>query len=162
MHFEKTAQKNPRSSETVKGEEPDCLTHFFPSRTASLLIVPQTLCIVYFVSFCPDTAVIGGTSEGDACHFPFVFQGREYHSCTSDGRTDGKLWCATTDSYDRHDKFGFCPNRDPCHFPFVFRGTPYNQCTNDGRTDFRLWCATTGNYDRDQRGGLCPDLGERH
>uniref|UniRef100_A0A3B3U5E3 Matrix metalloproteinase-9 n=1 Tax=Poecilia latipinna TaxID=48699 RepID=A0A3B3U5E3_9TELE len=110
------------------------------------------------------------TSDGDACHFPFVFRGKEYHSCTSDGLVGSKLWCATTDNFDRDKKFGYCPNRDttvivtslngdPCHFPFVFRGTLYYQCTNDGRTDFRLWCATTGNYDRDQRGGLCPDLG---
>uniref|UniRef100_A0A3B3VGI6 Fibronectin type-II domain-containing protein n=1 Tax=Poecilia latipinna TaxID=48699 RepID=A0A3B3VGI6_9TELE len=123
------------------------------------------LCLTTVIlSVCPDTAVIGGTSEGDACHFPFVFQGREYHSCTSEGRTDGKLWCATTDSYDRDQKFGFCPNRDgdPCHFPFVFQSLAYNQCTTDGRTDFKLWCATTDNYDRDKKSGLCPDLGEQH
>ncbi|XP_016523044.1 matrix metalloproteinase-9-like, partial [Poecilia formosa] len=62
---------------------------------------------------CPkrDTAVTGGTSEGDACHFPFLYQGKEYHSCTSEGRTDGKLWCATTDSHDRDQKWGFCPKR---------------------------------------------------
>uniref|UniRef100_A0A3B3VFS4 Matrix metalloproteinase-9 n=1 Tax=Poecilia latipinna TaxID=48699 RepID=A0A3B3VFS4_9TELE len=61
---------------------------------------------------CPkrDTAVIGGTSDGDACHFPFVSRGKEYHSCTSEGRTDGKLWCATTDSYDRDQRWGFCPD----------------------------------------------------
>uniref|UniRef100_A0A3B3WD77 Matrix metalloproteinase-9 n=1 Tax=Poecilia mexicana TaxID=48701 RepID=A0A3B3WD77_9TELE len=111
------------------------------------------------------------TSDGDACHFPFVFQGREYHSCTSEGRTDGKLWCATTDSYDRDQRWGFCQNRDttvivtssdgdPCHFPFVFQGLAYNQCTTDGRTDFKLWCATTDNYDRDKKSGFCPDLGD--
>uniref|UniRef100_A0A3B3TLL0 Fibronectin type-II domain-containing protein n=1 Tax=Poecilia latipinna TaxID=48699 RepID=A0A3B3TLL0_9TELE len=96
-----------------------------------------------------DTAVIGGTSDGDACHFPFVYRGKEYHSCTSEGRTDGKLWCS------------YHSTGDPCHFPFVFRGIPYDECTTDGRTDFKSWCATTDNYDRDQRWGFCPDLGEQ-
>uniref|UniRef100_A0A3B3V5Q2 Fibronectin type-II domain-containing protein n=1 Tax=Poecilia latipinna TaxID=48699 RepID=A0A3B3V5Q2_9TELE len=109
-------------------------------------------------------ATLAHTFLPDACHFPFVFQGREYHSCTSEGRTDGKLWCATTDSYDRHDRFGFCPNRDgdPCHFPFVFRGMLYYSCTREERTDLKLWCATTDNYDRDKKLGLCPDLEHSH
>ncbi|KAL3064164.1 hypothetical protein OYC64_000447 [Pagothenia borchgrevinki] len=63
--------------------------------------------------FCPsrETAVIGGNSEGESCHFPFVFLGKEYDSCTSEGREDGKLWCGTTDSYDDDTKWGFCPDQ---------------------------------------------------
>ncbi|KAM8864717.1 matrix metalloproteinase-9 isoform 2-T2 [Spinachia spinachia] len=63
--------------------------------------------------FCPsrETAVIGGNSEGEPCHFPFVFLGKEYDSCTSEGRGDGKLWCGTTDSYDDDKKWGFCPDK---------------------------------------------------
>lgn len=59
----------------------------------------------------PDTAVIGGNSEGEPCHFPFVFLGKEYDSCTSEGRGDGKLWCGTTESYDEDKKWGFCPDK---------------------------------------------------
>lgn len=58
-----------------------------------------------------DTAVIGGNSEGEPCHFPFVFQDKEYDSCTSEGRGDGKLWCSTTASYDQDKKWGLCPDR---------------------------------------------------
>ncbi|XP_030641080.1 matrix metalloproteinase-9 [Chanos chanos] len=63
--------------------------------------------------FCPsrDTAVIGGNSEGEPCHFPFTFLDKTYTSCTSEGRGDGKLWCATTSNYDKDQKWGFCPDR---------------------------------------------------
>lgn len=70
----------------------------------------------FFIPVCifsvwPDTAVIGGNSEGDACHFPFVFQGTSYDSCTSDGRGDRKLWCSTTANYDEDKKWGLCPDQ---------------------------------------------------
>ncbi|KAJ8252540.1 hypothetical protein COCON_G00218520 [Conger conger] len=61
--------------------------------------------------FCPETAMstIGGNSEGAPCSFPYTFLGDVYDACTTSGRSDGKMWCATTKSYDDDRKWGFCP-----------------------------------------------------
>ncbi|XP_025975853.2 matrix metalloproteinase-9 [Dromaius novaehollandiae] len=122
--------------------------------------------------FCPSELLYtqGGNSDGSPCVFPFVFGGVSYDACTTDGRSDGYRWCATTASFDQDKKYGFCPNRDtavvggnsqgdPCVFPFTFLGESYSTCTSAGRQDGKLWCATTGSYDADKKWGFCPDRG---
>ncbi|XP_061668410.1 protein sel-1 homolog 1 [Syngnathoides biaculeatus] len=56
--------------------------------------------------------VNGGTADGEPCVFPFLFQGDEYSDCTTNGRGDGRLWCATTYNYDRDKKWGFCETEE--------------------------------------------------
>ncbi|XP_054616857.1 cation-independent mannose-6-phosphate receptor [Dunckerocampus dactyliophorus] len=48
------------------------------------------------------------TQEGEACVFPFTSMKRLYTECTTDDRTDGRKWCATTANYDQDKKWGFC------------------------------------------------------
>ncbi|XP_067845330.1 cation-independent mannose-6-phosphate receptor [Heptranchias perlo] len=50
------------------------------------------------------------TERGELCRFPFKFHSQSYSECTTKGRTDGFLWCATTDDYDRDKAWGFCSN----------------------------------------------------
>uniref|UniRef100_A0A7N8XJY7 Matrix metalloproteinase-9 n=1 Tax=Mastacembelus armatus TaxID=205130 RepID=A0A7N8XJY7_9TELE len=122
--------------------------------------------------FCPSELLytFGGNADGAECVFPFIFLGQEYDSCTTEGRSDGYRWCATTNNFDNDKKYGFCPSRDtaviggnsegePCHFPFVFLGKKYNSCTSEGRGDGKLWCSTTASYDEDTKWGFCPDKG---
>ncbi|XP_069740757.1 matrix metalloproteinase-9-like [Narcine bancroftii] len=122
--------------------------------------------------FCPQGLLhtFGGNSDRSSCVFPFIFDGKSYDQCTTDGRKDGLRWCSTTSNFDEDQKYGFCPSLadavvggnsdgDLCTFPFKFYGQEYHECITTGRTDGKLWCATTSNFNQDKKWGFCPDAG---
>lgn len=68
------------------------------------------MCLDFFLIF-PALTAIEGTAHGEPCRFPFLFLDKEYDECTSDGREDGRLWCATTYDYKEDEKWGFCESK---------------------------------------------------
>ncbi|XP_064355673.1 epididymal sperm-binding protein 1-like [Dromaius novaehollandiae] len=48
-------------------------------------------------------------SSEKPCVFPFTYEGLQFNECTSLNESNGKLWCSTTDNYDRDRKWSFCP-----------------------------------------------------
>ncbi|XP_072516908.1 secretory phospholipase A2 receptor [Salminus brasiliensis] len=50
-----------------------------------------------------------GNVHGRPCVMPFQYNNKWYWDCTSEGREDQHLWCATTSRYDQDEKWGFCP-----------------------------------------------------
>lgn len=52
---------------------------------------------------------IQGNSHGRPCYLPFLYDGQWFHNCTSIGREDGHLWCATSFDYGKDERWGFCP-----------------------------------------------------
>uniref|UniRef100_A0A670ZKI5 Fibronectin type-II domain-containing protein n=1 Tax=Pseudonaja textilis TaxID=8673 RepID=A0A670ZKI5_PSETE len=95
--------------------------------------------------------------ESLPCVFPFVFKNQVYTGCTTNGRSDGRYWCATSSNYNIDKMWRFCSEEsDPtCVFPFIYKDKLYTTCTADGMRNGRCWCATTSNYDVDKKWTYC-------
>ncbi|XP_062994256.1 uncharacterized protein LOC134406668 [Elgaria multicarinata webbii] len=104
-------------------------------------------------------------SDPPPCVFPFIYKGKSYITCTSEGSTEQPLWCATTQNYDRDRRWKLCALKEyggnsdgeACVFPFVYLGHTYYTCTNKFAHKGRFWCATTGSYDKDKKWRYCAD-----
>lgn len=98
VHEVDQSEADPQSAEDgLEGEEKEDL----PEQPPPVEEKPKEIPVVN-----------GGTAHGEPCIFPFLFQGKEYLDCTTDGRGDGRLWCATTYDYDQEKKWGFCETEE--------------------------------------------------
>ncbi|XP_043925383.1 coagulation factor XII isoform X2 [Protopterus annectens] len=51
------------------------------------------------------------TESGLPCKFPFRYQGRMVFTCLPARGQEKRLWCATTNNYDRDRQYSFCKDR---------------------------------------------------
>uniref|UniRef100_A0A8C7HF52 Mannose receptor C-type 2 n=1 Tax=Oncorhynchus kisutch TaxID=8019 RepID=A0A8C7HF52_ONCKI len=94
----------------------DNLNLYLPSPSHTVnpsKVALQFQCILGFEVF-PSCAfaeiyTIQGNSHGRPCYLPFMYDSQWFHNCTSIGREDGHLWCATTFDYGKDELWGFCP-----------------------------------------------------
>ncbi|XP_034279017.1 epididymal sperm-binding protein 1-like isoform X1 [Pantherophis guttatus] len=99
------------------------------------------------------------------CVFPFLYEGKFYPSCTTDGSSKDISWCALTDNYDEKrlwkqcavTEYGGNSGGKPCVFPFLYMSHVYYTCTAKSDRKGQFWCSTTGNYDKDKKWSYCAD-----
>ncbi|XP_067326641.1 epididymal sperm-binding protein 1-like [Anolis sagrei] len=105
-------------------------------------------------------------AQNPLCVFPFIYEGVSYNACTTEGMSDGKLWCASTSNYDVDKKWVYCnatgadaDQKSPCVFPFIYNQKIYLSCTTDGMVGKKPWCSLTTNYNTGLQWTYCEPLG---
>jgi len=99
--------------------------------------------------------------NGQACKFPFIYQGQTFDECTKYDTNNGEPWCATAvDANGGTTTWSNCildscpadnstepecvaTNSLPCKFPFFYKGNTYEACTVFDDNKNTPWCATS-------------------
>ncbi|KAM3922534.1 C-type mannose receptor 2 isoform 1-T1 [Leptodactylus fuscus] len=101
--------------------------HVPPARAKSQWLMFGTNRSICSAAF-RDIYTIQGNSNGRPCAIPFKYDNQWFYSCTSTGREDGHLWCATTVDYGKDEKWGFCPVKSPDCEAFWDKDPLTNSC----------------------------------
>ena len=105
------------------------------------------------------------TTKGEACKFPFTYQGTEYNQCTTVAN-NGVPWCSTATGWgncqqsctsslttggwdffesDTYRNISGCltltTTGEACTFPFTYKGNVYYGCTSVANNGVP-WCST--------------------
>ena len=47
------------------------------------------------------------TEDNECCHFPYLYQGKEFNVCAMTAEGD-RTWCSLTYDFDKDQKWGYC------------------------------------------------------
>ena len=84
----------------------------------------------------PKIPTFGGNSDGAPCHFPFLYKGKNYTTCTDAG-IGSKLWCSTTANYGEDKIWGKCVEIPQIEIPNI-------NIPNLPNVDLSNWPISTG------------------
>jgi hypothetical protein len=81
---------------------------FMKHQTFRYLLLYSDTRVIYFIEKNhTHLAAHCKTYSGVYCEFPFIYKGKTYNKCTTDGNALGRWWCATkVEMYHRHCKEG--------------------------------------------------------
>ncbi|CAH1257232.1 ELSPBP1 [Branchiostoma lanceolatum] len=97
----------------------------------------------------PTPSPKSGPVPPSECTFPFEYDNKVYHECTT--TNSSHPWCAW-DSFYRYSRWGYCEVQEPkepgCSFPFMYHGNYYFSCTTENSYR-RPWCAYDTRYQQE-------------
>ncbi|XP_066276454.1 uncharacterized protein [Branchiostoma lanceolatum] len=158
MDMTTASNQGPKTPSPAKSTAPstrgmDISTALPTTRTTVLgdsTVLPTTCTTAAYVSVpSPTPSPKTGPVPPSKCTFPFEYNNKVYHECTT---TDSSHpWCAW-DSVYRYSRWGYCEVQEPkepgCSFPFMYHGNFYFSCTTENSYG-RPWCAYNTKYQQE-------------
>nr|XP_002130253.1 toll-like receptor 6 [Ciona intestinalis] len=122
--------KQNRNLKTLFGEGIQCE---FPAKLDGMFLTNFNESVS-----CPVLRTIEGNANGAVCHFPFQYKKSSYSTCITVGRSDNRLWCATTANFDSDNTWGFCNPAEETNQPI---NVHIQSSSNPNGTYTAMWFA---------------------